>query len=179
MNRIVSFGAKRQESYLCIQNRGSRYLNPSRGPREQPVTNLKEAKIQGYFCLQQIEDKINEGKMEKRLAMLLGKTLDHYSRIQLAQQSSQYHLKCTFCDALNCTWPDRHPSQSYKTEKRTDAAMQEEKPLSRMLKSATYWGKFYKDQKSVKLLKKLAQPQEKYFNQIHSASIIWQKQHLY
>lgn len=27
--------------YLCMQNKGSRYLNPSNGPREQPVTNLK------------------------------------------------------------------------------------------------------------------------------------------
>jgi len=28
------------KAYLCMQNKGSRYRNPSNGPREQPVTNL-------------------------------------------------------------------------------------------------------------------------------------------
>ena len=32
----------REGYHLCMQNNGSRYLNPSKGPREHPVTNLKE-----------------------------------------------------------------------------------------------------------------------------------------
>lgn len=36
------------EKYLCMQNCGSRYLNPRSGPREHPVTNLHSKKLHYY-----------------------------------------------------------------------------------------------------------------------------------
>jgi len=35
---------------LCIQNFGSRYLNPRSGPREHPVTNLKNITKISAIC---------------------------------------------------------------------------------------------------------------------------------